>query len=339
MTKAEYKKNLKGFAIIGCAVRNSHVFYFIARNLKQAEKASAISEESVGKRILPFFLDKPADGHNPRDGRWSASKLTGFGRLVGSASKLPIEKMVAVDGMSLVYAIGSGSSGIESPISELLGREAVGAITRVRTINDYIYAVGSAHTVCRRLGNNEWESLNFNLPRETQEIFDDEDLSYDMDFSDIAGFSPDDLYTVGGRGIVWHFDGKKKEWAQMKFPSDMYLWSVCCAGDGNVYIGAQSGTLFCGRENKWEMIHRGEFSLPFKDIVWHAGKVWCTSDYGLWTVEDGKLVSADVPAEITVCAGHLSVGDGVMLIAGDGGAAFHDGEKWQVIFNRLEMES
>jgi hypothetical protein len=207
----------------------------------------------------------------------------------------------------------------------------------VRTIDGYVYAVGSAHTVCRRRGKNDWESLNFNLPRPTQADFDNQDRSNDMFFKDIAGFSESDLYTIAGRGVVWHYDGKK--WMQVPFPSNMYLWSVCCAGDGNVYIGAQSGTLFCGRDNRWKMIHKGEFSLPFKDIVWHAGKVWCTSDYGLWTVDNGKLVAANVPDEIKVCSGHLSAADGVMLMAGHGGAAFHDGEKWQVIYNKFEMES
>jgi hypothetical protein len=41
---------------------------------------------------------------------------------------------------------------------------------------------------------------------------------------------------------------------------------------------------------------------------------------------------------VKVCAGHLSVADGVMLMAGTHGAAVHDGQQWQVIFNRLAME-
>lgn len=330
MTENEYKERVDGYGIMGCAVRNSRVFYLLGRNLKQAKKASAISEGTVEKRVISIFLDKPVDG------RWSFSTLKGYQRLVGSASKLPVEQMVTIDSSSVVFAIGGGTSGAES-ISDFIDKSNLGAITRARTIDGYVYAVGSAHTVCRRRGKSDWESLNFNLPRETREDFEDEERSDDMAFEDIAGFSQSDLYTVGGRGIVWHCDGKK--WTQIPFPSNMYLHSVCCAGDGNVYIGAQSGALFCGRDNHWKMINRGDLSLPFKDIVWHAGKVWCTSDYGLWTVDNGKLVDADVPAEIKVCAGHLSAADGVMLMAGDSGAAFHDGEKWQLIYNKFEMES
>jgi hypothetical protein len=331
MTKDEYIKNISGYHLVGCGVRNAQRFYFVARNDRQANNASAISEAGVDKRVIEFFLDVPLER------RMGRVTLSGLELVVGSVAKFPIEQMVVVDSMAEVYAVGSGVKGVESAISKFIDKKNLGAISRVRTIGGYVYAVGSAHTVCRRLGKNDWESLNFNLRRETREDFDDEDQSNDMFFQDIAGFSENDLYTIAGRGVVWHCDGKK--WMQVPFPSNMNLHSVCCAGDGNVYIGAQSGTLFCGRDNRWKMIHKGEFSLPFKDIVWHAGKVWCTSDYGLWTMENGKLVVADVPDEIKVCSGHLSVADGVMLMAGHSGAAFHDGKKWQVIFNKFEMES
>ena len=79
-------------------------------------------------------------------------------------------------------------------------------------------------------------------------------------------------------------------------------------------------------------------TLPFKDLVWHAGKVWLTRDYGLWNLIDGKLVEADLPSsDIKVCASNLSVGDGEMLMAGTHGAAVHDGKEWKLIFHRLQF--
>lgn len=212
-----------------------------------------------------------------------------------------------------------------------------GAIIRARMILGVAYAVGGTHTVCRRRGANDWESICLNLPVGTEADHKDLKKSGDMTFEDIDGFSHNDLYVVGGRGMVWHSDGNA--WRQIPFPSNMFLESVCCAGDGHVYIGAQSGTLFRGRGDKWEMIHRGDMSLPFKDIVWHANRLWCTSDYGLWTVNSGKLEPVeDLPSEIKVCAGNLSAADGVMLMGGVHGAAFHDGQKWQLIFNQYQME-
>ncbi len=109
----------------------------------------------------------------------------------------------------------------------------------------------------------------------------------------------------------------------------MYIHNVCCAGDDYVYVGMQSGSVLRGRENTWELIHTGTLTLPFKDIVWFAGKVWCTSDYGVWTIDNGKLTDADIPVLAHSCSGNLSVGDGVMLLAGRYGAAVFDGKSWE----------
>ncbi len=59
-----------------------------------------------------------------------------------------------------------------------------------------------------------------------------------------------------------------------------------------------------GRENMWKVIHIGELSTPFKDMVWFAGKVWGTSDYGLWTIVNDKVDYADIPANAHACSGN-----------------------------------
>ncbi|WP_147306976.1 hypothetical protein [Roseateles depolymerans] len=105
--------------------------------------------------------------------------------------------------------------------------------------------------------------------------------------------------------------------------------TICCAGDGYVYIGLQSGGLLRGRGDEWEVIHVDTMTVPFKDIVWYQDQVWCTSEYGLWNVgKDGKLVDADVPPLASACAGNLSTADGILMVAGMNGAALHDGNGW-----------
>lgn len=82
----------------------------------------------------------------------------------------------------------------------------------------------------------------------------------------------------------------------------------------------------------------GDMTLSFKDMIWHQDWLWCTSDYGLWTLEAGGLVQAGVPFEIYVCADNLSVGDGAMLMADTHGAAFCDGKERQLIFNEAQFK-
>jgi hypothetical protein len=194
-----------------------------------------------------------------------------------------------------------------------------GGISKLRTIGGSLWLAGSGRTVGQRRAASDWH-FHDAIPYKS--------LLDDGGFHDIDGFSESDIYAVGGHGDVWHFDGSA--WKQIPFPSNMTLEAVCC-GDGQVYIGAESGTVFKGRANQWKMIHRGDMTLPFRDMVWYQDQVWCSSDYGIWTVKGDVLGEADVSSGVRVCAGNLSVGDGALLVAGHYGAALHDGTSW----NRL----
>lgn len=330
--KDTYLKKWYGYRVTDCVVRNKDIFYFVARNEEQGSRAGPTQQETVVKRVISFILSEPEES------RWGRQTLNHFSRIHAGVALLPKEQFVGVDAGGHVYAVGSGVAEMEESIPGSKEGPLRGAVHRVRTIDKYLYVVGGFHSVCRRTDRNQWESLCFNLPVPVNPTKKEYCRAViEMGFDDIDGFSHDDLYTIGWKGRVWHCDGK--QWRPIAFPSNMYLHSICCAGDGFVYIGAQSGTVFKGRGDQWTMLERGHMALPFNDMVWHAGKVWCTSDYGLWCIEGGKIVKPDLPAEITVCAGHLSVADGVMLMAGVNGAAYHDGQNWTLIFNTYEMDT
>ncbi|WP_173391104.1 hypothetical protein [Ralstonia solanacearum] len=178
----------------------------------------------------------------------------------------------------------------------------------------------------KRVDRNQWVEIGPLPP----------DSNGEVGFDDFDAFSETDIYAAGGKGDVWHYDGKA--WHRVPFPSNMWIASVCCGQDGHVYIGAQSGSVFQGRGNEWKLIHKGDLSLPFKDMVWFGDRVYATNDYGLWEIKDGSIKPSDAPIEITNCSGNLSVGDGVMLLAGHYGAALHDGTGWTRLFSIAELE-
>lgn len=330
VTDAEYDKFLRGYSITDCAVRDGKFLHFIARDDEASARASVISEATVPKRMIVFYPQKDAGL------RLGAREFEGYQQLMIGANRHGEDKAVCVAVDGEVFVTGGGSSEAEDGIAK--GRQGPrrGAIQRVRMIGDVLHAVGGGHTVCRRRGRNDWESLGLDLPLESRADFDDVERAADMAFEDIDGFSAADLYAVAGRGRVWHCDGHR--WTPIALPSSLLLYSVCCAGDGFVYIGAQSGSVFRGRGQEWTLLCRGEMTLPFKDIVWHADQVWATSDYGLWRIEGDRLIQAVLPSEIAVCAGNLSAAGGTMLMAGTHGAAYHDGQVWHSIFNRRELE-
>lgn len=326
LTEKNHLKGFNGFDIEDCVVRNKDFFHFIVRNRKESQKADVFSEASVTKKEVGIYLD------SGEDKRVSSSDFNGFDTLyIGATLNKDANELVLVDSVGLVYARGGGSNAVENKIPENVFR---GIVRRLRMIQGRLYVVGSSNSVCYRVKVNKWQPLSLNLPEPTKKEYVALKTD-DYDLVDIDGFAFDDLYTIGKKGAVWHFNGT--EWESIAFPSNMIMESICCAGDGYVYISGQNGTVFKGRDNQWELIHRGEFSLPFKDMVWHAGKVWCTSDYGLWVIEKDKLSEAKLSDSMKVCAGNLSVADGVMLMAGVYGAAYHDEKQWHLIFNGFEL--
>ena len=95
---------------------------------------------------------------------------------------------------------------------------------------------------------------------------------------------------------------------------------------------AQRALLNVGIEDSWDRVKGDTVSLPFKDIVWHEDKVWCSNDYGLWLIKDGLLEAADVPLEVIGCSRSLSSRFGKLLVAGFGGAALHENGEWTLLF-------
>ncbi len=72
-------------------------------------------------------------------------------------------------------------------------------------------------------------------------------------------------------------------------------------------------------------------------MVWHEGQVWCTNDYGIFSIKDNKFQRENLPNDISVSAGNMSVRHGILLVAGLGGAAFHRNGKWESIIDFSKM--
>ena len=319
LDSTSYEKYFKGFYITDCVVRAKDIFYFVVKQ-EYDEETDTPPKNKLRTRVITCI-------GRSRVQPWGHADLGGMHYLKAGVSYHPKEQFVGVSLNDHVYVLDSGEAGLEKDLEG--GRDANGnlfgmrgGISKSRTIEGWLWVAGSGRTVGRRLGKNQWE---------WHDVIPFKFLMDDGDFHDIDGFSSTDIYAVGGHGDVWHYDGL--HWQQIAFPSNMTLENVCCGGDGFVYIGAESGTVFKGCGNQWKIIARGEQSLAFKDMGWHQGQVWCTSDYGLWVIEKDTMKEADVPDRIRACSGHLSVGDGVMLLAGIYGAAMHGGREWRMIID------
>ncbi|UOD33629.1 hypothetical protein INH39_30585 [Massilia violaceinigra] len=146
------------------------------------------------------------------------------------------------------------------------------------------------------------------------------------------------MYAVGGGGSVWHYNGS--EWVRLPFPTDRRLHTVTCAADGYVYITDIQGSLWKGRNSKWQQILRRGQSLPFVDSAWFNGTLWCANDYGMYVLEGSELIACHqskihrVPDAVALVSHRIDVSpDGKrMLVCGIHGAAMHDGTQWDMLF-------
>jgi len=191
---------------------------------------------------------------------------------------------------------------------------------RVKTIDGYAYSVGGQRQIYKREDLGKWVKV-VELPghKEVSRV----------GFSDMDAFSPNDMYAVGGHGDVWHFDGVR--WQQMGFPSNVQLATVTCAGDGNVYISGEGGSLWIGKKSTWARIYQGSASVLWNDVVWFDGKLWLASDYQLRQWNGRELVVVEYEGEVVPIYGHMDARDGLLAVASPMSVMAFDGRTWRTL--------
>jgi hypothetical protein len=331
MNKEEHEKRLAGYYTLDCSVRDKNIFYFVlyedytkwSESKWDPDSDDGPADENVPKRVLMWMR------HEPEGKQWSHANLRGIPMMFGETCTKPKPQFVGVAG-SIVYSVGSGERGFEKNIPTFDQGGPFRNITcKSRRIDGWLYVCGGDNSLGKRVANSQWQSFTKGMPNPK---------NLDNILRDVDGFSESDIYIVGTKGSVYHFDGKKGR--KTTLPTDMDFQSLCCAGDGFVYISGLHGATWKGRGDQWQCLYQGHreadplpgMSLGFKDMVWYQDRVWCTSDYGLWIIKDDKLEAADVPRFVLGCAGNLSAADGVLLLAGHGGAAFLENGQWQAIY-------
>ncbi len=191
----------------------------------------------------------------------------------------------------------------------------------VKIIDGLVHVAGMARQVYRRLGDNNWTAIDEGTyqPRGTR--------TKATGFLDIAGTSLSDIYAVGYKGEIWHFDGK--DWSQNESPTNVALSSVLAASDGNVYIAGLMGTLLRGRNNAWEPLAQGQQSDDFWGLAEFNGKIYVATRSALFTLDDGDLVPVDFGTGTDVTTSYLHSNDGVLYSVGEKDICYtENGKDW-----------
>lgn len=326
LDQATWETYIKGYSISDGVVSNENRFWFRL----DEEVDDPDYRDDATQRFLSI------DCNLPMDKRCYALQYEHFSYSRMEYRKQGKVEVVTVDHYGSVYSYDAQRDGTEDDLDVSLPDCDYNWVpTRLVRAGGEFYAIGTCRRIVRRIDINRWAAPE-DIPYSTLH-FETGAGSLDEGFYDMSAFAADDMYVVGGFGDVWHFDGSA--WKQLAFPSNDWLQTVCCAGDGKVYISGKGGSIWVGRLNHWAQLLPGELDLPFRDTLWFGDRLWCGNDYGLWSLQDGKLVplSDSESDEVVVSTGRLNLShDGRFLLSmSPVGAALYDGKHWRVLFNRF----
>lgn len=307
---AELSKLLRSFEISGCHVRHRDNIAFTTQKWDG-------TDPMVPRDTMLFFHYRD----EPKPEQWAARELDQMTGIHGCACFKPQERYVFVFDPGEVYVNGMGDDGEEGVIDSSAKRY----FSAVRCIaGGFAYAVGLGRAVYKRTAAGKWKYLSGGPM--TAKLPDSLDRA---GFEDIDGFSDNDLYACGGRGDLWHYDGKK--WSREDIPTNANLSRICCAADGKVYVTTNVRQLLVGRSGAWKLL-KVDTGDPFVDIVDFNSRVLISTDEAIFEVQANSVVPAKLGVPKMTLYSHLDSRDGVLLVAGSKEAFLFDGKKWHKIF-------
>ncbi len=314
LSKKIWAETIDGFTITDCAVRTQFVLALCLRRNVDPAAASSMWDHDIETRVLVVNL--ASDG--AQDQSYACRYLTGYNKPRVGVATAPLHQtlLVARNNDGQVCVMGGGSKFPDEFID--LGK--VPMTWRIKTLGGYAYSVGGQRKIYKRTEVGKWVRV-----LEVARAANIETVG----FSDMDAFSDTDMYAVGGHGDVWHFDGTK--WRQMGFPSNVERGTLTCAGDGQVYISGEGGSLWVGRESTWKRVYQGGSSILWNDAVWFQDRLWLASDYQFKVWDGRQLEGVTHEGKPVPISGHMDARDGLLAIASQQVVMAYDGKSWRTI--------
>lgn len=327
----DYKIYFSDNLITDCAIGENGAVGFTLHIDDRDWDQDEIDEKGSIQYALRIYTDKPEKQQIKK------SKLTNWYRLYCAYSQLPNDLFVYVDESGYVYQAGTEKGQREKNIAESLipgknlpehlqNNPVTFSVFKLKTLFGHVWACGPRGNVAKRVGENAWEYKGHPFP----DTLDVDELGKQV-FLDIDGFSENDMYAIGQKSTVWHYDGSL--WNNFDIPgNDLEFRTICCGEDGWIYIGTETGNIFKGKKNVWLMLPLCYPGCNYNDMVWFKDRIWITSSAGLWYIKDGHFEKLEYPKEIIQQAEQMAVSDEKLLVSGSYGAATFDGTDWNILF-------
>lgn len=138
----------------------------------------------------------------------------------------------------------------------------------------------------------------------------------------LRGVSNDDLYAVGRRGLMLHFDGKS--WNRIDVPTNMDLNAIHPIDSDNVYVVGAEGIVLVGSKNCWKVLNFGE--IDFVDVMAYQGNIYiAATEKGVFRLSNDDLI----PLRNDIRATRLTADGSVLCVAGGLSINTFDGKGWE----------
>lgn len=223
------------------------------------------------------------------------------------------------------------------PGAGLLDENTGGLMNHLREIGGHLWACGQRGQVFRRFAPHDWRHVDQGLfvpinlkdyKGRASELA--QMMGQGPHLNCIDGNTEQDVYAVGDRGLMVHFDGQS--WSRVKLPTDEHLQWVRCYGQ-EVWACGFNGTLLVGNARQgFKDVSTVDDNQTWVCLSKFEGKVYLSEEDGLWCYDGQKIapVKTGLKPELQD-AWRVDHADGVLWSIGIKDLARFDGQRWQRI--------
>ncbi len=196
-----------------------------------------------------------------------------------------------------------------------------GPLNRIRVIDGIAYVVGYGGQVYKR-ADDKWKHHDKGVLESTID-------AYSTDLIDIAGSGATDIYAVGTKGAVFHFDGVK--WRRLDFPTNLDILGIKYVSATEVYLCGQQGLIYRGNISGWTDLSSPEAHEDFWGIEHFEGKMYFAHAFGLYVLSNSQLSPVSIGTRENVTCHRLHANDSVLWSIGSDHLFSFNGIRWKEI--------
>jgi hypothetical protein len=215
--------------------------------------------------------------------------------------------------------VGATPQQIESSRKDWVIEEVdeFGALIRIRRIGSGLFCCGQCGQVYR-LDKQKWVPYDHGIRSDDA-----------LDFEDIGGSGPDDLYGVGLFGEMHHFDGKT--WNEIDVPTNQNLLCVKQTSPGTIYVAGYEALIMRGSLNNWEIIGKAEEDKHYWDIGTLGDMIFFVYGQGIDYLDGDDVIPVDFKIKGKLSFHRVDTNQGQLWSIGEYHLLKFDGKNWTLV--------